>query len=79
MSDSRQPIEVNCCNHIVSHKNFDLLTFEGYDNINQVEKFKGAILKVPEKQLSKLAKGEYYFHEIIGCVDCNRSMVKKSE
>ena len=40
----------------------------GYDNINQVEKWKGAILKVPETQLGKLAKGEYYFHEIIGCV-----------
>ena len=29
---------------------------------------KGAILKVSETQLSKLPKGEYYFHEIIGCV-----------
>ncbi len=49
------------------HKNFDLLTFAGYDNINQVEAFKGGILKVPESQLGKLNEDEYYFHEIIGC------------
>lgn len=49
------------------HKSFDLLSFEGYDSINDVEPFKGAMLKVPESQLGELAEGEYYFHEIIGC------------
>ncbi|MBM7586809.1 16S rRNA processing protein RimM [Bacillus pakistanensis] len=49
------------------HKNFDLLTFEGFDNISQVEPFKGSLLKVPEEQLSELEEGEFYFHEIIGC------------
>ena len=67
LPDSPQPIELIVATHR-SHKNFDLLTFTGYDNINQVEKWKGAILKVPETQLSQLPKGEYYFHEIIGCV-----------
>ena len=28
------------------HKNFDLLTFEGLQHINDVEKFKGGKLKV---------------------------------
>lgn len=67
LPDSPQPIELIVATHR-THKNFDLLTFTGYDNINEVEKWKGAILKVPETQLSKLPKGEYYFHEIIGCV-----------
>ncbi|HZG72908.1 MAG TPA: ribosome maturation factor RimM [Chondromyces sp.] len=49
------------------HKSFDLLTFEGYNNINEVEPLKGAILKVPESQLGELEEGEYYFHEIVGC------------
>lgn len=49
------------------HKQFDLLTFDGYDNVNQVEPFKGGILKVHQDQLSELQEGEYYYHEIIGC------------
>ncbi|OLO40870.1 ribosome maturation factor RimM [Alkalihalophilus pseudofirmus] len=49
------------------HKNFDLLTFEGYTNISHVEKFKGGSLKVSEDALSELDEGEFYYHEIIGC------------
>ncbi|ANB56352.1 16S rRNA processing protein RimM [Anoxybacillus sp. B7M1] len=66
MNHSSEPIEVKVKSHRV-HKSFDLLSFEGYDNINLVEKFKGAALKVPESQLGQLGEGEYYFHEIIGC------------
>lgn len=66
MEKSQEPIEVIVKSHRV-HKSFDLLSFEGYDNINLVEKFKGAMLKVPESQLGELNEGEYYFHEIIGC------------
>lgn len=66
LPESSQPIEIIVATYR-THKNFDLLTFEGYYNINQVEEWKGAILKVPETQLTKLPKGEYYFHEIIGC------------
>lgn len=49
------------------HKNFDLLTFVGYTNINQVEPFKEGLLKVAESELSPLEENAYYFHEIIGC------------
>lgn len=49
------------------HKNFHLLTFEGYDNVNEVEFMKGGTLKVPESFLGELPENEYYFHEIIGC------------
>jgi 16S rRNA processing protein RimM len=66
MSDGGEPIELMVKSHR-THKNFDLLTFEGYDDINQLEGLKGGILKVPESQLGKLSKDEYYFHEIIGC------------
>lgn len=48
------------------HKNFDLLSFEGYESINDVERFKGGILKVSEDQLDSLGENEYYYHEIIG-------------
>ncbi|WP_338469844.1 ribosome maturation factor RimM [Niallia sp. XMNu-256] len=66
LPNSTEPIELKVKSHR-THKNFDLLTFEGYDNINVVEKLRDGILKVPENQLGKLPKGEYYFHEIIGC------------
>ncbi|WP_108669720.1 ribosome maturation factor RimM [Peribacillus acanthi] len=60
------PIEVTIASHR-QHKNFDLLTFEGFYNVNEVEKFKNSLLKVPESFLGELEEGEYYFHEIIGC------------
>ena len=44
MPDKDEPIELTVKSHRI-HKNFDLLTFEGYDNINEVEKFKGGIIK----------------------------------
>ncbi|WP_046175078.1 ribosome maturation factor RimM [Domibacillus indicus] len=50
-----------------THKNFDLLTFEGHPSIEDVERFKGAVLKVHEDYLGDLEEGEFYFHEIIGC------------
>lgn len=49
------------------HKTFDLLTFEGYMGINQVEHLKEGVLKVTESQLQPLEENAYYFHEIIGC------------
>ncbi|MEH7460935.1 ribosome maturation factor RimM [Bacillus thuringiensis] len=61
-----EPLAVKITSHR-SHKSFDLLTFEGYNNVNEVEGWKGSLLKVPEDQLGELAEGEYYYHEIIGC------------
>ncbi len=66
MPEREESLPLTIQSHRV-HKNFDLLTFEGFNNINQVEVFKGGILKVPESQLGKLDEDEYYFHEIIGC------------
>ncbi|KKI92582.1 16S rRNA processing protein RimM [Bacillus sp. SA1-12] len=63
---SNDSIEVVIESHRV-HKNFDLLTFEGMHSIQDVEHFKGSLLKVNEEQLTELDEGEFYFHEIIGC------------
>lgn len=67
MPDIDEPVELTVNSHRV-HKNFDLLTFEGYENVNEVEKMKGGILKIREDQLTELEEDEFYFHEIIGCL-----------
>ncbi|HJV16413.1 MAG TPA: ribosome maturation factor RimM [Bacillales bacterium] len=67
MASSQTPIELTVKSHR-THKTFDLITFEGYADINQVEKFREGILKVPESQLSELSEDEFYFHEIIDCM-----------
>ncbi len=64
---SNEPIELTVKSHR-SHKNFDLLVFEGHENINLVEKYRDGILKVPESQLGILEEDEFYYHEIIGCL-----------
>lgn len=50
-----------------THKQFDLLHFEGKNSIQDVEQMKGAYLKIKEEQLIPLSENEYYYHEIIGC------------
>lgn len=60
------PVAVTIEKHRI-HKQFDLLTFEEFDNIANVEQFKDSLLKIAESELTPLAKGEYYYHEIIGC------------
>lgn len=67
LEGTKEPIELTIKTHRI-HKNFDLLVFEGYENVNEVEKFKNGVLKVPESQLGALDEGEFYFHEIVGCL-----------
>ncbi|WP_282941770.1 ribosome maturation factor RimM [Paenibacillus sp. RC67] len=50
------------------HKKMFMIKFKGFENINDVEKYKGWLLKVEEKYLSELSDDEFYYHEIIGCV-----------
>ncbi len=50
-----------------SHKEFELLTFKGFDSINDVEKFKGGELKVSEDELIELEEDEFYIHQLVGC------------
>ncbi|ALC86050.1 MULTISPECIES: ribosome maturation factor RimM [Bacillaceae] len=65
-ADGSKPITVKVATHR-KHKNFDLLTFEGYSLLKDVEPFRDAILKVSDKYLSELEENEFYYHEIIGC------------
>jgi 16S rRNA processing protein RimM len=67
MAGSSDPVELVITTHRM-HKLFHLLTFEGYENVNDVEKMKGSILKIHESQQTELEEDEYYFHEIIGCI-----------
>ena len=57
------PVIVN--SHRV-HKTFDLLTFEGYPNINDVLPFKTKFLMVDEVRLPELEDNEYYANKLIG-------------
>lgn len=60
------PIEVKIKSHRI-HKGFDLVTFEEFNHINDVEKYKGSDLKIAADQLTDLAENEYYYYEIIDC------------
>lgn len=54
---------------IASHrtqKNMEIIKFKDHYHINDIEKYKGFMLKVVEENLSNLDEGEYYYHEIIG-------------
>lgn len=44
-----------------------VVKLEGFDNINEVEKYKGWEVKVPKEEAVESEDNAYYFHEIIGC------------
>ena len=47
------------------HKNFDMITLEGYNNINEVLKYKGKYVYVANEDI-KLGKNKYLDEELIG-------------
>ena len=47
-------------------KQFYLLSFENYQDINLVEKIKGLKLAIKEEQQQKLTDNNFYHHQIIG-------------
>lgn len=63
---SHTPIQLTVKQHR-RHKQFDLLMFESYDTISDVEPFKEGMLMIKEDQLHPLEDGDYYYFEIIGC------------
>ena len=63
--DKQEPLLLTIDSHR-KHKTFDLLSFDGYPSINDVENFRDGILKVAEENLTDLAENEYYYYEIIG-------------
>lgn len=72
------PLSLTVASHR-RHKNFDLLTFEGYPNINDVQNFRDGILKVNKEDLANLEEDEYYYHQIIGLtvLDENKQEIGK--
>src|SRR5699024_4770617 len=67
LAQANKPVQEMIISSYRLHKGFILLKFEGYNNIDDVEGFKGSYLQVIEKQLTELPDDEYYYHEIIGC------------
>ncbi len=59
-------------NQIVTIKSFRqdkrilILKFNEFDNINQIEKYKGEYLYVASENLYELEEDEYFHHDIIG-------------
>ena len=47
-------------------KDFVILKFKGYDNIEKVEQFKGAKVYLPRNKLPKLSEDEFYAFELVG-------------
>ena len=47
-------------------KNLVLVKFEGLDNINDVEKYKGKDLWIPREEAQPLMENEYYVADLIG-------------
>lgn len=48
------------------HKGFILVKFVGFDNINDVQKFRDHELMVSEADQQELEDGQYYYRQIIG-------------
>lgn len=48
-------------------KGMVILKFKGIDNINDIERYKGASLFVPRKDAAPLEEGSYYVADLLGC------------
>lgn len=53
-------------NTVRSQKNFLLVTLKEFNDINEVEQFKGDLLFVAAADLHDLDDNSFYYHEIIG-------------
>ena len=47
-------------------KTVELIDFEEFTNINEVEKYKGSELKMPAENKHDLEEDEFYFDELVG-------------
>lgn len=78
--DGKAPIKLTIASHR-KHKNFNILSFEGHGNINDVEKYRDGILKITaeEQAQTKLKKNEFYYHQIVGLtvIDENQEVLGK--
>jgi len=70
LNDQETEIQVN--SHRI-HKGLDLITFNNYQNINDILQFVGAEIYVEHKD-DELNENEYYFEDLIG-----RSVINTNE
>lgn len=63
--DDQRLADVHVSN-IFQHKGSYIVTFQEFNNINQVEQFKGAWLTINKGQQLELDEDEFYHHQIIG-------------
>lgn len=47
-------------------KNLVILKFDGIDNINDIEKYKGCSLWIPREDAQELGENEYYIADLLG-------------
>ena len=64
ISDASEPIPVTVKGYF-EKKDFDVVSFQEFDNVNQVEKYKGRDLLVHEDDREALLDDEFYFSELI--------------
>ena len=56
--------------HVKFFKQFAILKFQGIDNINDIEKYKGKSLQVDREDAVALEEDEYYIADMIGMEVC---------
>lgn len=73
----RRGVEIIEIERYYKHKNFDILKLKGYDNINDVLKFKNGLLLGAKLPAETLDDGEYFVEEIIGLevIDQNQNKI----
>ena len=57
------PLEIE---QVKYFKNMVILKFKGYDNINDIEKYKGRDLWIPREEAQELDEDEYYIADLLG-------------
>lgn len=65
--DTKKELIPLTINSVKFFKQFVILSFEGYDNINLIEKYKGCDLLVTRENAVPLNKNEYFICDLIGC------------
>ena len=64
--DARETLPVTVAG-VKYFKNMVILKFEGIDNINDIERYKGLDVYVSREDALPLAEGEYYICDLVGC------------
>lgn len=62
---NQAPLELTV-EHARVHKGMVLVKFKQFNNINEVQYFREAELKVADQDQDELEEGQYYYHQIIG-------------